>query len=108
MMKSSALLQQQQQQQQQLQQQQQQPSDSNLGYSLWMLDLDTLEWERQDCDAHFEVGGWNYFTIIKEIHPGVPTLEEDTATDQSQAITHHLLFLGNTDPYRPQGYDHFR
>ncbi|KAI9019968.1 hypothetical protein CLU79DRAFT_756555 [Phycomyces nitens] len=73
-------------------------------YSLWMLDLDTLEWERQECNMHFEVGGWNYFTAFKEqMIPG--TEEED---DQSVAVVNSLLFLGNTDTYRPQGYDHFR
>ncbi|KAI8075475.1 uncharacterized protein B0P05DRAFT_547641 [Gilbertella persicaria] len=59
-------------------------------YGLWMLDLDTLTWERQERNAHFEVGGWNYFTVI------------------SQDGLNNLFFLGNTDPFRPQGYDHFR
>lgn len=63
-------------------------------YSLWMLDLDTFEWEKQECDGLFEMGGWNYFTIVNE---------------PSKDVTlNNLLFLGNTDPYRPQGYDHFR
>ncbi|GAA5808140.1 hypothetical protein MFLAVUS_001523 [Mucor flavus] len=70
-------------------------------YSLWMLDLDTLEWEKQECDGHFEVGGWNYFTIINE-----KSGEQNEA--QNQISINNLLFLGNTDPYRPQGYDHFR
>ncbi|KAI7896592.1 uncharacterized protein EV154DRAFT_535584 [Mucor mucedo] len=78
----------------QQQQQQQQNNSPESTYSLWMLDLDTLEWEKQECDGHFEVGGWNYFTIINEA--------------QSQISINNLLFLGNTDPYRPQGYDHFR
>ncbi|KAL0094327.1 hypothetical protein F4703DRAFT_1817852 [Phycomyces blakesleeanus] len=72
-------------------------------YSLWMLDLDTLEWERQECNIHFEVGGWNYFTAFKE--QMMPGTEDD---DQSVATVNSLLFLGNTDTYRPQGYDHFR
>ncbi|CAO3589969.1 unnamed protein product [Absidia cylindrospora] len=74
-------------------------------YGLWMLDLDTLEWERQDCDANFDVGGWNYFTVITEnIRPnGSPSNDE-----QSQVALNSLLFLGNTQMYRPQGYDHFR
>ncbi|KAI8380798.1 hypothetical protein BD560DRAFT_453078 [Blakeslea trispora] len=68
-------------------------------YHLWMLDLDTLEWEKQECDGHFEVGGWNYFTIIHEKYG---------SSEDSQVNINNLLFLGNTDPYRPQGYDHFR
>lgn len=84
-----------------------QPSQTNNNnspestYSLWMLDLDTLEWEKQECDGHFEVGGWNYFTIINE-----KSGEQNEA--QNQISINNLLFLGNTDPYRPQGYDHFR
>jgi hypothetical protein len=81
--------------------QQQQQNSPESTYSLWMLDLDTLEWEKQECDGHFEVGGWNYFTIVNE------TSGEQTDT-QSQININNLLFLGNTDPYRPQGYDHFR
>ncbi|KAI8330775.1 hypothetical protein BC941DRAFT_440124 [Chlamydoabsidia padenii] len=77
-------------------------NNDHLGYSLWMVDLDTLEWQQLDCDAHFQVGGWNYFTIIKE-----DSLIQPDQTNQVVS-THHLLFLGNTDPYRPQGYDHFR
>ena len=69
-------------------------------YGLWMLDLDTLEWERQECNANFEVGGWNYFTIISEAGCG--------GDEQSQVTMNNLFFLGNTDPFRPQGYDHFR
>ncbi|KAI7877764.1 galactose oxidase [Lichtheimia hyalospora FSU 10163] len=70
------------------------------GYALWMLDLDTLVWQRQACGSpHFSMGGWNYFTLI-------------TTTDHQEEASslnhHHLLFLGNTDPFRPQGYDHFR
>lgn len=87
-------------------QQQQQPTTSTLhpvdqanagGYALWMLDLDTLVWQRQVCGStHFSMGGWNYFTMI-------------TTTDKEEEMNHHhLLFLGNTDPFRPQGYDHFR
>lgn len=79
----------------------QQTNSPDSTYSLWMLDLDTLEWEKQECDGHFEVGGWNYFTIINE-KSGEPS------EAQSQISIHNLLFLGNTDPYRPQGYDHFR
>ncbi|KAI9469849.1 MAG: hypothetical protein EXX96DRAFT_587629 [Benjaminiella poitrasii] len=69
-------------------------------YGLWMLDLDTLVWERQECDGIFEVGGWNYFTVLTETqHP----------SDQQQQVNlNNLFFLGNTDPFRPQGYDHFR
>ncbi|KAI8060911.1 hypothetical protein BC940DRAFT_360354, partial [Gongronella butleri] len=80
----------------------------NIGYTLWMLDLDTLEWQRQACDVYFDVGGWNYFTIIHEVHTTSHIENEDFSLDYSPVITHHLLFLGNTDPYRPQGYDHFR
>lgn len=87
-------------------QQQQQPTTTTLhpvdqanaaGYALWMLDLDTLVWQRQVCGStHFSMGGWNYFTMI-------------TTTDKEEEMNyHHLLFLGNTDPFRPQGYDHFR
>lgn len=75
-------------------------NNTNEGiYSLWMLDLDTLEWEKKQAfDGVFEAGGWNYFTIINE-----------SSNDyQSQVNVNNLLFLGNTDPYRPQGYDHFR
>ncbi|OBZ84956.1 Kelch domain-containing protein 3 [Choanephora cucurbitarum] len=102
--KSQQQQQQQQIQQQQIQQQvqQQQQLQSNYQdstYSLWMLDLDTLEWEKQECDGHFEVGGWNYFTIIHEKYG---------TSEESQVNINNLLFLGNTDPYRPQGYDHFR
>lgn len=68
-------------------------------YGLWMLDLDTLTWERQDCNANFEVGGWNYFTVFSE--------SNNEAMDQ-QVTMNNLFFLGNTDPFRPQGYDHFR
>lgn len=70
-------------------------------YSLWMLDLDTLEWEKQPCDGLFETGGWNYFTIVSET-------TNEMVDPQSQIRVNNLLFLGNTDPYRPQGYDHFR
>ncbi|CAO3651045.1 unnamed protein product [Mucor fragilis] len=80
---------------------QQQQNSPESTYSLWMLDLDTLEWEKQECDGHFEVGGWNYFTIVNE------TSSAQTEA-QSQITINNLLFLGNTDPYRPQGYDHFR
>jgi hypothetical protein len=74
----------------------QQTNSPESTYSLWMLDLDTLEWEKQECDGHFEIGGWNYFTIINE------------KTSGEESSINNLLFLGNTDPYRPQGYDHFR
>ncbi|KAG0179337.1 hypothetical protein DFQ29_002227 [Apophysomyces sp. BC1021] len=71
-------------------------------YGLWMLDLDTLVWTRQECNANFEVGGWNYFTVVSEnIQPDAPDV-------QSQVMVNNLFFLGNTDPLRPQGYDHFR
>lgn len=76
-------------------------NSSDSTYSLWMLDLDSLQWERQECGGHFDIGGWNYFTIINE-HSG---LDVDVQTEIS---INNLLFLGNTDPYRPQGYDHFR
>ncbi|CAO3615305.1 unnamed protein product [Cunninghamella echinulata] len=98
-----------------LSQQQQQQLNEHAGYSLWMLDLDTLEWKRQDCNKYFEVGGWNYFTIIQEIQPTMSAAIDDyqqqqqhISLDQSQVVTHHLLFLGNTDIARTQGYDHFR
>ncbi|GAA5796966.1 hypothetical protein HPULCUR_002344 [Helicostylum pulchrum] len=68
-------------------------------YGLWMLDLDTLEWTRQECNANFDIGGWNYFTIITE------ATKND---DEQQVSLNNLFFLGNTDPFRPQGYDHFR
>ncbi|KAI8093551.1 uncharacterized protein BX664DRAFT_278592 [Halteromyces radiatus] len=72
-------------------------------YGLWMLDLDTLEWERQDCNANFEIGGWNYFTVITE------NLQQSNGSDErNQVATNSLFFLGNIDPFRPQGYDHFR
>ncbi|KAG1469138.1 hypothetical protein G6F56_003431 [Rhizopus delemar] len=64
-------------------------------YGLWMLDLDTLEWQRQESHSIFDMGGWNYFTIV-------------TQNTQDQVKTHNFLFLGNTDQHRPQGYDHFR
>jgi hypothetical protein len=72
------------------------PSQNNVEsmYGLWMLDLDTLIWERQECNANFESGGWNYFTVIN--------------SQQQQQPVNNLFFLGNTDPSRPQGYDHFR
>ncbi|KAI8394338.1 uncharacterized protein BYT42DRAFT_467647, partial [Radiomyces spectabilis] len=41
-------------------------SNAESTYSLWMLDLDTLKWKRQECDAQFDTGGWNYFTIISD------------------------------------------
>ncbi|KAG1047324.1 hypothetical protein G6F43_010223 [Rhizopus delemar] len=63
-------------------------------YGLWVLDLDQLEWQRQDCYGSFDIGGWNYFTVMT-----------DTA---DRVKTKKFLFLGNTDPNRPQGYDHFR
>ncbi|KAI7907203.1 uncharacterized protein BX663DRAFT_495173 [Cokeromyces recurvatus] len=65
-------------------------------YGLWMLDLDTFIWDRQDCNGIFEVGGWNYFTILQDNQ------------QQQQVNLNNLFFLGNTDPFRPQGYDHFR
>ncbi|KAI9282093.1 hypothetical protein BC943DRAFT_116844 [Umbelopsis sp. AD052] len=80
-------------------------------YGLWMLDLDTLEWSKQECNAYFDVGGWNYFTVIDEPVGGYQSpsaMLMDGDDDQSQAGTKNLLFLGNTDPFRPQGYDHFR
>ncbi|CDH55639.1 hypothetical protein RO3G_05780 [Lichtheimia corymbifera JMRC:FSU:9682] len=99
---------------QQQQQQQQQPTTTTNttllhqvdqahaagGYALWMLDLDTLVWQRQVCGSpHFSMGGWNYFTMITTA---------DNEEETSLLNHHHLLFLGNTDPFRPQGYDHFR
>ncbi|KAG0165592.1 hypothetical protein DFQ30_008266 [Apophysomyces sp. BC1015] len=39
---------------------------TEASYSLWLLDLDTLEWSRQECGGYFEIGGWNYFTVISE------------------------------------------
>ncbi|KAG1233132.1 hypothetical protein G6F35_001380 [Rhizopus arrhizus] len=64
-------------------------------YGLWMLDLDSLEWQRQDCHSMFDIGGWNYFTVI-------------TNHTSDGVRLNKLLFLGNTDQHRPQGYDHFR
>ncbi|KAG0788222.1 hypothetical protein G6F22_007071 [Rhizopus arrhizus] len=77
-------------------------AEPDLVYSLWMLDLDTLEWEKQECSRYFEVGGWNYFSMIRE------TLNDRTNSPGAQVSCNNLLFLGNTDPYRLQGYDHFR
>jgi hypothetical protein len=75
-------------------------------YGLWMLDLDSLEWERQDCKANFDTGGWNYFTVVTEnLRSNDMTCQPN---DPSQAALHNLFFLGNNDPLRPQGYDHFR
>ncbi|ORX55830.1 hypothetical protein DM01DRAFT_1335207 [Hesseltinella vesiculosa] len=74
---------------------------SDSAYGLWMLDLDTLEWERQECDDHFLSGGWNYFTVIQD----ALRLEKE---DPAQVTVNNLFFLGNTDPLRPHGYDHFR
>lgn len=73
-------------------------------YGLWMLDLDTLEWQRQECNANFDVGGWNYFTVISENIPPAGIGQDEA----SQVVVNNLFFLGNTDPFRPQGYDHFR
>lgn len=67
----------------------------NNVYGLWMLDLDTLEWHRQDCNSLFDTGGWNYFTIV-------------TSATPDHVRVNKLFFLGNTDQHRPQGYDHFR
>jgi hypothetical protein len=75
-------------------------------YGLWMLDLDSLEWERQDCKANFDTGGWNYFTVVTENLRSNDTICQPD--DPSQAALHNLFFLGNNDPLRPQGYDHFR
>jgi hypothetical protein len=82
-------------------------------YGLWLLDLDTLEWSKQECNAYFDVGGWNYFTVIDEPAGGHQSQSPsamlmDGEDEQSQISTKNLLFLGNTDPFRPQGYDHFR
>ncbi|CAM0142356.1 unnamed protein product [Umbelopsis sp. WA50703] len=82
-------------------------------YGLWLLDLDTLEWTKQECNAYFDVGGWNYFTIVEEPVGGYRSqspsaMMMDSEDDSSQLTTKNLLFLGNTDPFRPQGYDHFR
>lgn len=73
-------------------------------YGLWMLDLDTLIWTRQECNANFEVGGWNYFTIVSEN----TSTQQQYITEENQVNVNNLFFLGNTDPLRPQGYDHFR
>lgn len=73
-------------------------------YGLWMLDLDTLEWQRQDCNANFEVGGWNYFTVVTE-NVDSSTVGTDNG---SQVTVNNLFFLGNTEAERQQGYDHFR
>ncbi|CAO3594339.1 unnamed protein product [Absidia cylindrospora] len=74
-------------------------------YGLWMLDLDTLEWERQECNSSFDIGGWNYFTVITEnIRPNGATSNDE----QSQVALNSLFFLGNTELFRPQGHDHFR
>jgi hypothetical protein len=69
-------------------------------YGLWMLDLDTLIWTRQECNANFDIGGWNYFTIMTE--------HIQQQGEEQQVNLNNLFFLGNTDPFRPQGYDHFR
>ncbi|KAI9030812.1 hypothetical protein CLU79DRAFT_731626 [Phycomyces nitens] len=75
------------------------PSDAT--YGLWMLNLDRLEWERQECNANFQVGGWNYFTVLSENM-------QSCETGETGVKVNNLFFLGNTDPFRPQGYDHFR
>ncbi|CEJ05146.1 hypothetical protein RMCBS344292_19094 [Rhizopus microsporus] len=77
-------------------------SDNDLIYGLWMLDLDTLQWKKQECSNHFEVGGWNYFIVIRE------PLNDKIASPRSQVSCNSLLFLGNTDSSKTQGYDHFR
>ncbi|KAI9249529.1 hypothetical protein BY458DRAFT_483136 [Sporodiniella umbellata] len=77
-------------------------NEPDLTYSLWMLDLDTLEWERQECSGYFEVGGWNYFSVIRE------KVADSTELFEPQFFCNSLLFLGNTDTYRLQGHDHFR
>ncbi|KAG1461400.1 hypothetical protein G6F56_005740 [Rhizopus delemar] len=77
-------------------------NEPDLAYSLWMLDLDTLEWEKQECSGYFEVGGWNYFSVIQE------TLDTRADSTEPRMFCNNLLFLGNTDTYRLQGYDHFR
>ncbi|KAI7862586.1 hypothetical protein BDF14DRAFT_1853469, partial [Spinellus fusiger] len=77
-----------------------QANPTDAPYGLWMLDLETLEWEQQECNANFQVGGWNYFTVITE--------EIQSAEGDTGARMNSLFFLGNTDPFRPQGYDHFR
>lgn len=73
-------------------------SNTESHYGLWMLNLDTLIWTKQECsNTNFDVGGWNYFTIITE-----------QIGQEQQIQLNNLFFLGNTDPFRPQGYDHFR
>ncbi|KAI8073177.1 hypothetical protein BC940DRAFT_343867 [Gongronella butleri] len=72
---------------------------ADSAYGLWMLDFDTLKWERQ-CDDHFLAGGWNFFTIIEE--------QAQRKHNGSQVSVNNLIFLGNTDAFRPHGYDHFR
>ncbi|KAI9317158.1 hypothetical protein BX666DRAFT_1858070 [Dichotomocladium elegans] len=68
-------------------------------FGLWLLDLDTLQWELQDCALDLSKGGWNYFTVISESNP---------PDGPDKVTTNSLFFLGNTDAFRPQGYDHFR
>lgn len=77
-------------------------SDNDLIYGLWMLDLDTLQWKKQECSKHFEVGGWNYFIVIRE------PLNDKIESPRSQVFCNSLLFLGNTDPSKSHGHDHFR
>ncbi|OZJ06408.1 hypothetical protein BZG36_00576 [Bifiguratus adelaidae] len=98
-------------------------------YGLWMLDLDTLEWKRMDCSSNFDVGGWNCFTVVNDLdspvqarqnsasrrwqnqpsgHPSSSAMIIDSDLQKALPSNSNLLFLGNTDPVRPQGYDHFR
>ncbi|ORE09229.1 galactose oxidase [Rhizopus microsporus var. microsporus] len=77
-------------------------SDNDLIYGLWMLDLDTLQWKKQECSKHFEVGGWNYFIVIRE------PLNDKIESPRPQVFCNSLLFLGNTDSSKSHGHDHFR
>ncbi|RUS16036.1 hypothetical protein BC938DRAFT_476720 [Jimgerdemannia flammicorona] len=83
-------------------------------YGLWLLDLSTLEWKKMDCSGSFDTGGWNYFTVTEDISSGPSRSSRssvhslDLSSHAQDDLPDHLLFLGNTDPIRPQGYDHFR
>ncbi|GAA5799084.1 hypothetical protein HPULCUR_004493 [Helicostylum pulchrum] len=74
-------------------------SNQRFMYGLWKLDLDTLERTREECNAVFDIGVWNYFTTITE---------NTKNNDEQQVSSNNLLFLGNTDSIRPKMYDHFR
>ncbi|RUS19042.1 hypothetical protein BC937DRAFT_88050 [Endogone sp. FLAS-F59071] len=86
-------------------------SGQNSVYGLWLLDLSTLEWQKLDCSGCFDTGGWNYFTIMEDISSAPSSSSRssyDLSSHAQEDIPDHLLFLGNIDPVRPQGYDHFR